>query len=32
MQGVYLKSQSAATKTLSEEILKQYGLHATDVR
>lgn len=32
MQGVYLESQSAATKTLSEEILKQYGLHATDVR
>lgn len=31
MQQVYLNSQSATTKTLSEEILKQYGLHATNV-
>jgi hypothetical protein len=31
MQQVYLESQSAATKTLAEEILKRYGIHATDV-
>jgi len=31
MQQVYLESQLAATKTLSEEILKEYGLHATNV-
>lgn len=32
MQRVYQDSQTAGTKTLAEDILKEFGLHATKVR
>ena len=31
MQQVYLNSQAAATKTAAEDILRNHGLHATEV-